>query len=302
MVEAVGMVALIYEMIIIGIIIMVTNIVRYLHFIRGSKDVLSSGNIRDRFWEYISLFLLVFFLVGYILVAAFGKPDIIVGAILFGGSIFVAIVLTLIFRLISTVKDNSLNIAETLISVVDARDPNLRGHSRYVQNVTMAIYDQLPQSKKNGLNRVSLEFAALMHDVGKLGIPESILNKPGALNDDEWMIMRNHPKLSREILNPLKSLREILPWIEYHHERTDGRGYYSVKEEDIPYPAKIIAVADTYSAITMRRSYKSPRTYEEAVRIMKDVAGTQLDKELVDIFLTIPKERLDACVPEGVEV
>lgn len=281
---------------------MVTNIARYLRFIRGSKDVLSSGNIKDRFWEYISLLLLVFFLVGYILVAVFGKPDIIVGSILFGGSIFVSIVLTLIFRLISTVKDNSLNIAETLISVVDARDPNLRGHSRYVQNVTMAIYDQLPQAKKNGLNRVSLEFAALMHDVGKLGIPESILNKPGALNDDEWMIMRNHPKLSREILNPLKSLREILPWIEYHHERIDGRGYYSVKEADIPYPAKIIAVADTYSAITMRRSYKSPRSYEEAVRIMKDVAGTQLDKELVDVFLTIPKERLDACVPEGVEV
>ena len=114
--------------------------------------------------------------------------------------------------------------------------------------------------------------------------------------------MRNHPKLSREILNPLKSLREILPWIEYHHERIDGRGYYSVKETDIPYPAKIIAVADTYSAITMRRSYKPPRSYEDAVKIMKDVAGTQLDKELVDVFMKIPKERLLACVPEGVEV
>ena len=281
---------------------MATNIVRYSRFINGSRDVLSSGNIKDRFWEYTALFLLIFFLIGYISVAIFGKPDLITGCILFGGSIFVAIILTLIFRLISTVKENSLNIAETLISVVDARDPNLRGHSRYVQKVTVAIYERLPQSKKNGLNLVSLEFAALMHDVGKLGIPESILNKPGALNDDEWMIMRNHPKLSREILNPLKSLREILPWIEYHHERIDGMGYYTVKEEDIPYPAKIIAVADTYSAITMRRSYKPPRTYEEAIKIMKDAAGTQLDRELVEIFLTIPKERLEACVPEGVEV
>lgn len=193
------MTVLIHGMIIFGIIIMVTNIARYIRFIMGSKDVLSSGDKKDRAWEYVALMLLIFFLVGYILVTVIGKPDIIIAGILFGGSIFVAIVLTLMFRLISTVKENSLNIAETLISVVDARDPNLRGHSRYVQNVTMAIYDHLP-------------------------------------------------------------------------------------------PAKIIAVADTYSAITMRRSYKPPRTYEEAVSIMKEAAGTQLDAELVEIFLKIPKE------------
>ncbi len=296
------MTALIYGMIICGIIIMITNIIRYNRFIRSTEDVLSSGNNMDRFWEYVALLLLVFFLVGYILVAALGKPDLMVGGILFGGSIFVAIILTLIFRLIATVKENSLNIAETLISVIDARDPNLRGHSRYVQNVTMAIFDQLPAQKKNGINRVSLEFAALMHDVGKLGIPENILNKPGALNDDEWKIMKNHARLSREILDPLRSMREILPWIEYHHERIDGTGYFKVKEKDIPYAAKIIAVADTYCAVTMRRSYKPPRTYEEAVSIMHNASGNQLDAELVEIFLKIPKERLEACVPEGVEV
>ncbi len=294
--------SLIYGMIICGIIIMVTNIARFLRFLLGSRDVLSSGEKWDLIWENIALALLVFFLVGYILVAAFGKPDLIIAGILFGGSIFVAIVLTLLFGLIGTVKENSLNIAETLISVVDARDPNLRGHSRYVQNVTVALYDQLPPEKRKGINKVSLEYAALMHDVGKLGIPETILNKPGALNDEEWKVMRNHPRLSREILDPLQSLREILPWIEYHHERIDGKGYYGIKENEIPYAAKIIAVADTYSAITMRRSYKPPRTYEEAAEIMKKAAGTQLDRELVDVFLTIPRERLEACVPEGVEV
>ncbi len=294
--------SLIYGMIICGIIIMVTNIARFLRFLLGSRDVLSSGEKWDLIWENIALALLVFFLVGYILVAAFGKPDLIIAGILFGGSIFVAIVLTLLFGLIGTVKENSLNIAETLISVVDARDPNLRGHSRYVQNVTVVLYDQLPPEKKKGINKVSLEYAALMHDVGKLGISETILNKPGALNDEEWKVMRNHPRLSREILDPLQSLREILPWIEYHHERIDGKGYYGIKENEIPYAAKIIAVADTYSAITMRRSYKPPRTYEEAAEIMKKAAGTQLDRELVDVFLTIPRERLEACVPEGVEV
>ena len=167
------MTVLVHGMIVFGIIIMITNIVRHVRFIIGSKDVLSSGDKKDRAWEYVSLLLLIFFLIGYILVTLIGKPDIIIAGILFGGSIFVAIVLTLIFRLISTVKENSLNIAETLISVVDARDPNLRGHSRYVQNVTMAIYDHLPSENKNGINRVSLEFAALMHDVGKLGIQPS---------------------------------------------------------------------------------------------------------------------------------
>lgn len=293
---------LIYGMIICGIIIMITNIIRFDGFIKRSKDVFSSGSRKETFWKYVALALLVFFLIGYILVALIGKPDLVMAGILFGGSIFVAIVLSLIFNLISTIKDNALNIAETLISVVDARDPNLRGHSRYVQNVTMVIYDHLDRSKTEGINRVSLEFGALMHDVGKLGIPEEILNKPGKLDDDEWEIMKNHPKLSCQILQPLKSLREILPWIEYHHERVDGKGYYGLKEKDIPFAAKIIAVADTYSAITMKRSYKPSRSYEEAIFVMKEAAGTQLDAELMNIFVTIPKSELLACVPDGVEV
>ena len=293
---------IIYGMIICGIAIMVTNIYRFHRFVRGSKDVFSSGSKKETAWEYTALCLLVFFLIGYILVAILGKPDLIMAGILFGGSIFVAIVLSLIFHLIATIKDNALNIAETLISVVDARDPNLRGHSRYVQNITMALYDHLPPEKKEGINRVSLEFGALMHDVGKLGIPEEILNKPGPLDEDEWEIMRNHPRYSCKIMQPLKSLREILPWVEYHHERIDGKGYYGLKEEEIPYASKIIAVADTFSAITMRRSYKPPRSYEEAIAIMKDAAGTQLDKELVEVFTGISKYDLQSCVPEGVEV
>ena len=293
---------IVYGMIICGIIIMITNIIRFFHFIRGSQDVFSAGNSRDNIWENIAFALLIFFLVGYILIALMGKPDLMVGGVLFGGSIFVAIVLTLMIRLIVTVKKNAIDIADTIIGVVDARDPNLRGHSRYVQNVTMALYDQLDAADKEGLNRVSLEFGALMHDVGKLGIPEEILNKPGPLTKDEWLIMRNHPKLSRQILEPLISLREILPWIEYHHERINGEGYYGVKGEDIPFAAKVIAVADTYSAITMRRSYKAPKTHEEAIEIMKKVAGTQLDEKLVEVFLEIPREKLLACVPEGVEV
>ena len=296
------MVNMIAVMIAFGAIIMVTNIVRYWLFLKSTKDVLSSGVSQDRIWEIVALALLVFFLVGYILVGLFGNPDLMMAGILFGGSIFVAIVETLLFRLIRTVKENCLSIAETLIGVVDARDPNLKGHSRYVRNVTMLLYDHIPASKREGINRVSLEFASLMHDVGKLGIPEEILNKPDKLTDDEWLIMKNHPRLGVNILKPLGSFKEILPWIEYHHEKLTGKGYYGIPESQIPYASKIIAVADTYAAITMRRSYKPPRAHEEALKIMKEVSGEQLDQDLVEIFCNIPKIDLVACVPDTVEV
>ena len=293
---------LIYAMIVAGAVIMVTNIVRFVRFIGSTKDVLSSGVSQDKIWELISLLLLIFFLIGYIFVAVFGRPDLMIGGILFGGSVFVAIVMTLLFRLVRTVKENCLSIAETLISVVDARDPNLKGHSRYVRNVAMLLYDHLPQVKQDKINRISLEFASLMHDIGKLGIPEEILNKPAPLTDEEWAVMRDHPKLGVDILKPLGSFQDILPWIEYHHENLNGNGYYCIPGDEIPFEAKLIAVADTYAAITMRRSYKPPRAHEEAIKIMRDVAGSQLDPYLVEVFCTIPKVDLRACVPGNVEV
>lgn len=294
---------IVYGSIFLGAALMITNIVRFIIFIRTKRDVLSEGDNFGQIMSYVSLVLLCFFFIGYMLVAILGEPDLIMAGILFGGSIFVAIVLTLMFRLISTVKGNALDIAKTLISVIDARDPNLKGHSRYVQNLTMLLYEHLPADKKSEINQLSLDYASLMHDVGKLGVPEAILNKPAKLTDEEWEIMKTHPKVGVSILDEaLPSFKAILPWIEYHHERIDGKGYYSIPGDQIPYPAKIIAVADTYSAITMRRSYKDPRTHEDAINIMKEVAGTQLDADLVSILCSIPKEQLMACVPEMVEV
>ena len=161
----------------------------------------------------------------------------------------------------------------------------------------MLIYDYLPSEMKKDINPVSLEYAALMHDIGKLGVPEAILNKPAPLDDKEWVVMHTHPRKGVEILKPLTSFEMISPWIEFHHERIDGKGYYGLKGDEIPLPARIIAVAYTYSAITMRRSYKKARSHEEAIAIMKEVAGTQLDADLIDIFLTIPKEELEKCRP-----
>ena len=182
--------------------------------------------------------------------------------------------LTLLIHLMETAKTRSIDIAEVLVGVIDARDPNLNGHSRYVQEVTMLFYRYLPANLKKDINPVSLEYAALMHDVGKLGVPEFILNKPAKLDTDEWTVMRSHPRTGVKILKPLKTFTNISPWIEYHHERPDGKGYYGLKGEEIPLASRIIAIADTYSAITMRRSYKPPRTHEEAIEIIREVAGT----------------------------
>ena len=133
-------------------------------------------------------------------------------------------------------------------------------------------------------------------------MPESILNKPGKLTDEEWSVMREHPRIALDILKHLSSFNEVRTWILYHHERVDGKGYFGIKGDELPVEAKIIAICDTYSAITMRRSYKPPISYEEAIGIMKSVSGTQLDSALLDIFLTIPKERLQSCAPKVVEL
>lgn len=286
--------------IIAGSILMVYNIVRFARFIKSQRDVLSSDDSRDSSWGAIGLVLLVFFLFGYLFIAASGRADLIMAAVLFFGSVFVFIAENLMFHLMDTVKKRSIDIAETLIGVVEARDENLNGHSRYVQELTMCLYRHLPQEMQNRINPVSLEYAALMHDIGKLAIPDAILHKPEKLTEEEWVIMRKHANLGVELLKPLKSFEEINDWIRYHHERIDGKGYHKLKGDEIPLEARIISIADTYSAITMRRTYKEPTTHEEAVAIIKDVAGTQLDADLVKIFCSIPKEELAKCVPESI--
>ena len=292
---------LVHTLIITGAVLMVINIARYYNFLRSSRDVLSSRSKRDRMWKTLSFFLLIFFLLGYLFVGLVSAADMMTAMILFFGSVFVAIVETLMMKMLETVKERSIDIAEVLVGVIDARDPNLNGHSRHVQELTMLFYRYLPRQMKRDINPVSLEYAALMHDMGKLGVPESILNKPAKLDDAEWAVVKSHPRVGVKILKPLHTFDDISSWIEYHHERMDGNGYYHVKGEDIPLPARIIAIADTYSAITMRRSYKAPKTHEDAVEIIKSVAGTQLDKDLVAIFLTIPKEELEKCIPAQVK-
>lgn len=107
--------------------------------------------------------------------------------------------------------------------------------------------------------------------------------------------MKQHPEIGKNILNLIGSFSEISEWVLYHHERCDGKGYYGLPAESIPLPSQIIAVADTFSALTMGRSYRAPKSYEDSIAILKMCRGNQLNGELVNLFLSIPKEQVEHC-------
>lgn len=202
------------------------------------------------------------------------------------------------FSYVKSVENTSLDVIKAIVGVLEAGDPNLDGHSLHVQSLTMLLYEYLPLSYKILINPSNLKCASLLLDIGKLGIPRSIIQKTGKLQKEEWDFMRRHPEIGVKILKPIPSLSEILDWIKYHHERVDGTGYYHLSSDEIPLESRIIAIADTYSALTMSRSYKASLPHEEAVSELKLSAGTQLDKELVEIFCSIPLRRLEVCLKE----
>ncbi len=282
-------------MIAFGILLQAYNVFSALRLLRYHKRISYAGDVKERILDYVVFMLIEIFLIVYIIIFTLQMQSVWIGFILFSGAIFVTVVLVWIYRLIESEKDNCLSLSESLISVIEARDPNLNGHSLHVRELALLLHSYLPMTMKKQLDRESLSYAALFHDVGKLGIPEAVLNKPGKLTDEEWVIMRRHPEISVNILKPVNFFSPMLNWILYHHERIDGNGYFSLKDNEIPLGARLIAVADTYSAVTMARSYKSSRSYEDAIGIIKSVSGSQLDGELVSIFCSIPKEEVEAC-------
>ncbi len=283
-------------MIAFGILLQVYNLYRAIRLLSYHKLLTQGNGIKERILDYVVLCLIVLFVVVYVIIFTLQIQSFWIGLILFSGAIFVTVVLAWIYRLVDSEKENCLALSKSLISVIEARDPNLNGHSIHVQELSMLLHSYLPPAMKKQLSRDSLSYAALFHDVGKLGIPEAILNKPGKLTEEEWITMRRHPDIALKILEPVNFFAGMLDWIQYHHERIDGNGYHKMKGNEIPLGARLIAVADTYSAITMTRSYKSSRSYEEAIEIIKGAADSQLDGELVSIFCSIPKEEVVACM------
>ncbi len=178
------------------------------------------------------------------------------------------------------------DIATSLAGAIDAKDPYTKGHSTSVSKYSEALARAI-NLPENEVERITL--GALLHDVGKIGIPETVLKKEGPLSDEEWAIMKQHPVIGTEkVLQPNPALRDLIPIVRYHHERIDGKGYPDgLKNGDIPLAAKIVAVADTYHALISDRPYRKGMNIGKAISILEENAGTQLDRDLVRTFIQI---------------
>jgi HD-GYP domain-containing protein (c-di-GMP phosphodiesterase class II) len=181
-----------------------------------------------------------------------------------------------------------INMVKSLVFAIEAKDLYTRGHSERVSKYSMLMGERLGLDKKEFNN---LKWASILHDIGKIGIPESILNKPDRLTDAEYDIIKKHPVKGTEILQPIEQLTGSIPGIFHHHERYDGGGYpQGLKGEEIPLISRIIAVADTFDAINSTRAYRGSKSSEKAMEIIEEVAGSQLDARMVDVFKKVYKE------------
>ena len=174
---------------------------------------------------------------------------------------------------------------QMLAGAVDEKDPYTRGHSDRVTRYSLLIAKEM---KLPPAFMETLQISAQLHDVGKIGIEDHILKKPGALTEEEFEVMKTHTTKGANILRPVTQLAEMLPGIELHHEALDGRGYpYGLQGDQIPLLARVIAVGDTFDALTTNRPYQQAHTPEQALQIIKNLAGKRLDPDAVAALLAV---------------
>jgi putative nucleotidyltransferase with HDIG domain len=166
---------------------------------------------------------------------------------------------------------------------LEYRDIETEGHSKKVTKITMQL------ARRMGINEQELlhiRRGALLHDIGKMGIPDQILHKPGALTEDEWAIMHKHPEFAYEMLRSIEYLRPALDIPYHHHEKWDGSGYpRGLKGEQIPLAARIFAIVDVWDALCSDRPYRKAWPKKEIVDYLKDQSGKHFDPKIADIFL-----------------
>lgn len=186
-------------------------------------------------------------------------------------------------ELFSSLQDAYLSTVRSLAAAVDAKDPYTRGHSERVATFAVQIADEMELSHEQ---RIALEMAAYLHDIGKIGVREEILLKPGRLTEAEMGEMRHHPLIGANILKPVGFPWPITPVVRHHHEAWDGTGYPAgLKGEEIPLLARILTVADAYEAMIADRPYRKGRTTEDAIEELERCAGQQFDERVVTAFV-----------------
>ena len=194
-------------------------------------------------------------------------------------------------KMVNRVNQTLLESIYAFAKTIEARDYYTGEHAESMISIVTKIGRRLNLS-----NNVieSLKHAAVLHDLGKIGIPDNILHKPGKLTKEEYEIIKKHPQIGAEIIRAVHFLRELVPLILYHHERYDGTGYpKGLKGEGIPLGARIITIADVYQALVSDRPYRKAYSEKEALEIIREGSGTQFDPQMVDVFMEMTQSKSD---------
>ncbi|MBI3831311.1 MAG: HD domain-containing protein [Planctomycetes bacterium] len=189
----------------------------------------------------------------------------------------------------STTRNETLflNILAVMAKVIEAKDPYTRSHSEKVSSLSSAVAREMGFADDE-VRRIGV--AGILHDLGKMGIREAILKKPGPLEPEERAVVQRHPVIASMILEPIEQLQGALGYIKYHHEHFDGSGYpEGLKGEEIPLGARILHATEACDSMLSRRSYSAPKTIEEAVAELRTCSGTQFDPQVVEALITVLK-------------
>ncbi len=196
-------------------------------------------------------------------------------------------------------NDSYFSTMETLAFLIEAKDAGTRRHLDRTRDLAMALTAIVDPDLAN---RPETAHGFLLHDIGKIGIPERILTKAGPLTPAEWDVMRTHPLIGAHIVTPIRLLGDSVDVVKFHHERFDGDGYpHGLKGEDIPLVARIFSIVDAFDAITTDRPYRRAQTPEEALAEIKKFAGTQFDPEIVEAFALLAEADGTLLIPDSHE-
>ncbi len=188
-------------------------------------------------------------------------------------------------QLYTDLDDLFFSTIKAIAESIEFKDPYTRGHCERIRRFSVLVARQMQLSPDD---MKDLEIAALLHDLGKIGVPESILKKVEKLNDEDWKVIKKHPSIGAEILSSIKQFKSIVPIVRHHHERMDGKGYPDgLKADQIPLKSKIIAVCDAFDAMTSERVYRRGISDEEAIEELKKNIGSQFDASCVEAFVTV---------------
>lgn len=191
-------------------------------------------------------------------------------------------------KALEEVENSYRTTLKALVQALESRDLETHGHSERVVTFSLRLAHELGMDKDALRN---LELGALLHDIGKIGVPDAILRKPAALNEEEWNKMKLHPQHGQKILRNIDFLENAAHLVAQHHEKWDGSGYpYGLRGEDIDLSARIFAVVDAFDAMISDRVYRRGRSYQDALEELERCAGTQFDPLVVEAFKVIPKE------------